>query len=131
MLLVAVLGLCSSCTFGRPTPLEELIGMPTSASRHRQLADLYERKAADARAQAARHMSIAASYRDHSASAGDTDEAEAAIRRGIVQHCEALVRDFEDAAARYEAMAANHRTLADMERQTPPRERRGDEPRSP
>ncbi len=113
------------CALPGATPLEELIGMPTSPRRHEQLAELYERKAREARAQAARHLAIAASYRDSAASA---DSSEAAIRRGIVQHCEALARDYEDAAARYAAMAANHRLLANMERAAPERERREDEP---
>lgn len=106
---------------GRQTPLEQLLGAPASAERHQQLAETYERKAADARAQASRHMSIAASYRDQAAAA---TVAEAALHHSIVLHCEALMRDFEDEAASYEGMAANHRALAEAQQRGSPRENR-------
>ncbi|MFQ5479543.1 MAG: hypothetical protein ACE5E4_13120, partial [Candidatus Binatia bacterium] len=108
---------------GRRTPLEYLIGAPASTERHHQLAEVYERKAADARAQAGRHVSMAASYRSKAAEASGE---EAKLSLLMVDHCQALARDFEDDAARYEAMAANHRAMTGGEDRLPPRERSED-----
>jgi len=122
--LVSISFIGGGCAMrGRHTPLERLLGAPASPERHHQLAELYTAKAEQARAQAGRHLSMAARYRSE-AEAATGEEAE--IRRMLVDHCEALAHDFEDEAARYEAMAANHHSLSDVEYRVLPRDRSGD-----
>lgn len=107
---VVVLG----CLARSDASLELLLQKPISADEHSLIARRYEERAAEARRLAGTHMAMAARYRDGAV-------AEGALAQEMVTHCEALAHDYEDAAVRYDALAANHASLAASWRYAPGR----------
>ena len=103
------------CLARSDAPLERLLRQPISADEHSLIARRYRERAAEARRIAGTHQIMAARYRDGAVAEGQ-------LAQEMVKHCEALAHDYDDAAARYEALAANHTSLAASWRYAPGRE---------
>jgi len=77
-----------------------------SPAEHEAIAKQYEAEAVAAEAQAKEHEAMVQSYRV--AAKGTKGE----MAKSMVAHCEALVREYQDAATSYKALAADHRKMA-------------------
>jgi len=97
-----------SCLPRTETPLTDLLQQPQLAGRHEAIAARYRKEADNARALAASHRTMAARYQAHL----EGDDLSPELRTAMEEHCRALARDYEDAAARYETLATNHASLA-------------------
>jgi hypothetical protein len=93
------------CLARSDAPLQRLLQQPISGEEHSLIARRYRERAAEARRLAGTHEVMAARYRDGAVAEGQ-------LAQEMVTHCEALARDYADAAARYEHLAANHTSLA-------------------
>lgn len=94
--------------------VERMLQQPISADEHSLIARRYRERAAEARRIAAAHEVMAGLYRDGDGAPGDVR-----LRDEMVAHCEAIARDYQDAAARYDALAANHTSRAATWRYAP------------
>jgi hypothetical protein len=103
ILLSVVLAGCASAPNASPPDLLQQIESARTRGDHEALASYYDREASTARATAAEHRKMAASYQSMSSSG----------RGGasMPAHCNAIVRSQEEIAAEYEGMAAAHRQM--------------------
>ena len=101
--LVAALGLPAT-----RAAAAECDGMPAkiaaakTSSDHQAIAACYEEMAKAARAKAAEHTQMAASYRK-------TPDGVARGLKSLPDHCDSLAKYYTDEAAKYEEMAKMHR----------------------
>lgn len=119
VLVVAVAG--TGCFARRGTSIEQLLRQPITAEQHETIAARYREQAAEARTLAATHVTMAARYR-----AWEGGPALGPFGQRMEEHCRALAAGYEDAVARYEALAASHAALARDAQGTPGRERADD-----
>lgn len=77
------------------------------AADHEAIASIYDAQAAVAKKKAAEHRRMGESYKGMGTAIGKGSGASS-----MAQHCESLVKSFEQEAAQYEAMAQVHRDLA-------------------
>lgn len=108
----------AGCVRGERSAIRELLFQPVTAEQHEAIAARYRRQAAEARELAATHVTMAARYR-----AWDAGRTPGQSGERMEEHCRALAADYDDAANRYEALAASHEALARDGRETPRRER--------
>ena len=106
------------CFARRGTSIEQLLRQPITAEHHEAIAARYRNQAAEARALAATHVTMATRYR-----AWEGGPPLGPYGQRMEDHCRALAAGYEDAAARYEALAASHAALARDWKGTPGRER--------
>ena len=121
---IAVLALAVAgpgCFARRGTSLERLLRQPITAEQHEVIAARYRGQAAEGRTLAATHVTMAARYR-----AWEGGPAVGPSGQRMEEHCRTLAAGYEDAAERYEALAASHAALARDWKGTPGRERRDD-----
>ena len=115
-LAIAVAG--AGCASTRGTSIAQLLRRPIAAEQHEVIAVRYREQAAEAGTLAATHMTMASHYR-----AREGGPALGTSGGRIQDHCRALAAGYEDAVARYEALAASHAALARDGQGTPGRER--------
>jgi hypothetical protein len=106
LLLSVVLAGCASGPAMTSTDLLQRIEAARTRSDHQALATHYDQQAAAARALAAEHRKMAASYQGMFA--GGRGGA------SMPAHCNAIVRSQESIAAEYDGMAAGHRQMAEQ-----------------
>lgn len=108
---------CAATPSGEPAPaLSPQIEAARTPADHEALAQEYERRAAQARAEAEQHRALLAAYKrgtqyrwiDRVGPAGSVSTGMPAMPR----HCEQLVRNDEDSARIYSEMAHQHREWA-------------------
>lgn len=118
-LALAVAGPGSASASG--TSIAWLLRPPIVPEQHGVVATRYREQAAEAQTLAAMHLTMVARYR-----AREGGSPLWPVGQRMEDHCTALVAHYEDAVARYDALAANHATLARDWRETPDRGRRDD-----
>src|SRR5262245_48519941 len=88
--------------------MDAMISSAKTAADHEALAAQYDKDAADAKAKASEHLKMGAAYKGQPAVTGG----KVAAASGMPEHCEKLVKSFEDQAQMYTAMATAERELA-------------------
>ena len=104
LLIGVALAGCANLSTALSPALERQIEAARTRADHEALATYYDGQAAAARAQAAEHLKLAASY-----------QAAPAMSRGgasMPAHCKAIAQGYEEIASRFESMAASHRQAA-------------------
>ena len=81
------------------------IAAAKTASDHQAIAACYDEMAKEARAKAAEHTQLAASYRK-------TPDGVARGLKSLPDHCDSLAKYYTDEATKYEEMAKMHRDAA-------------------
>lgn len=107
--LSVIMAGCASGPTAPPADLVQRIETARTPADHEALASYYDREASAARASAAAHRKMAASYQ------GMIGGGRGAA--SMPAHCNAIVRSQETIATEYEGMAAAHRQ---MEQQAKP-----------
>lgn len=102
MIALSVAG-CASSPGGPSTDLVRQIEAAKTPADHLALAAHYEREAATARSVAGQHENMSKSYR-----ASPYEKGGGSMR----VHCQSLIRTYQTAATQYDAMAHEHRQLA-------------------
>lgn len=105
-MLAIVLAACATAPDAPDAPAPELarqIETARTPADHLALAAHYEREAAAARTVAARHEKMSRSYQ-----ASPYEKGGGSMRA----HCQSLVRTYQSAAAQYDAIAQDHRQMA-------------------
>ena len=108
-LLAAVI---MSGLFARPTTLgageeadlDQMISSAKTAADHEAIAAVYERQAAAANAEAAKHVEMGAAYKKLGGALIG--------KQHIETHCDALIKFYKDIAKEDEALANAHRAMA-------------------
>ena len=103
LLLSVIVAGCASGPGAPPADLLQRIESARTQTDHESLAAYYDREAAAARASAADHRKMAATYQGNIG--GGRGGA------NMAAHCNAIVRNQEAIAAEYEGMAAAHRQM--------------------
>jgi hypothetical protein len=84
--------------------LEQILAETASTpAQHQALAKYYRAKAADAKAEAASHRTMAKSY---------ASGASIPLAKQRAEHCEKIAKLSDDQAAEYEKLAASHESQA-------------------
>jgi hypothetical protein len=83
--------------------MADMVKNAKTAADHEALATMYDKEAADAKSMAAQHRQMAKSYAGVSGKQFAT---------AMPQHCQSLVKSFDEQAAMYEKMAAGEREAA-------------------
>ena len=86
--------------------IEETVRNAKSPADHLALAARYDKLAADAQSQAARHRTMAEAYK------GPADPKGIVRSTAMVGHCETVAKSFDTQAKEYKAMADAHREMA-------------------
>ena len=103
ILLSVILAGCTTAPTAAPPDLLQRIESARTQADHDGLAAYYDREASAARASAAEHRKMAASYQGIIGGGRAT--------ANMPAHCNAIVRSQEAIAAEYEGMAAAHRQM--------------------
>ena len=104
--LVAMVALLASCTINpHPMDMTQAVQSATTRSDHEALAKHYEDAAKDMQAQVDEHKKMLAQYEARRGLYGKQAQS-------LINHCQGLVRIYEQAAAENMNMAEAHRQLA-------------------
>ena len=104
--LVAVFGLLASCTINpHPMDMTQALQSAKTRSDHEALAMHYDDAAKEMRAKAEEHKKLLAQYQAKK----DLYRKQA---QDLINHCQGLIRIYEQAAADNTSMAKSHRELA-------------------
>jgi hypothetical protein len=88
--------------------MDAMISSAKTAADHEALAAQYDKDAAAAKASAAEHRKMGEAYKGQPAVSGGKGAGISAMP----EHCDSLVKSYEDQAQMYTAMAAAERELA-------------------
>ena len=103
MLVLALVGVVPAISIAQAPSLEELAsGLADTPDEHKAVASYYRGKAEQARNEAAVHRRMAEAF-------GIGKYAE---KKTMKSHCEGLVATFETQAKQYDALAADHDSMA-------------------
>jgi hypothetical protein len=91
--------------------LPQAIENAKTAADHEAIAAYFDEQAKEARAAAARHEKMGATYKKHPPTSPKSGSGHA-FHAQMGEHCDDLVSQYEEAARDYEAMAAAHRAEA-------------------
>jgi len=104
--LVAIIAVLSSCTINpHPMDMAQAVQSAKTRSDHEALAKHYEDAAKQMQANADEHKKMLAQYQSNKALYGKNAQ-------DLSNHCQGLVRIYEQAAAENRAMAKSHREIA-------------------
>jgi len=84
--------------------IEEMIASAKTPADHEAIAAYFDKQAADAKAKAEEHRKMGESYKKGGGALAE--------KTHFHEHCEALVKIYNQAAKDYAAMAAAHRDMA-------------------
>jgi hypothetical protein len=100
MFAVALLAAVPAVSFAdQNASIEELTAkLASTPEEHHAVAEYYRAKAADARAEAQKHRTMAATYTG----------SKYVQKQAMADHCQKLVATYEALAADYDALAADH-----------------------
>ncbi len=105
--VVSLTGIVASARAGEHEDIIEKVKDAKTAADHEAIAAYYDKEAAAARQEAAKHREMAATYK-----AGGLSIGKGAGDVPLPQHCLNLAKDYDEAAQNYSALAAAHRVLA-------------------
>ena len=106
LILVAAFGLLASCTINpHSMDMTRAVQSATTRSDHDALAKHYEDAAKEMRAKAEEHKKMLAQYQAKKNLYGKHAQ-------DLMNHCQGLIRIYDQAAAENMAMAKSHRELA-------------------
>ena len=109
MVIATALSLPVGRTAAQPAKsMDAMISGAKTAADHEALAVQYDRDAADAKAKAAEHRKMGEAYKGSPALASGKGSGVSAMP----QHCESLVKSYDEQAQMYTGMAAAERELA-------------------
>ena len=103
---IALLGLLGSCTINpHPMDMTQAVQRANTRSDQAALAKHYEDAAREMQAKAAEHKKLLAQYQAKKALYGKNAQ-------DLINHCQGLIRIYEQAAAENLAMVKSHREIA-------------------
>ena len=103
---IALLGLLGSCTINpHPMDMTQAVQSAKSSGDHDALAKHYADAAREMQSKADEHKKLLAQYQAKKALYGK-------YARDLINHCQGLIRVYEQAAAENTAMAKSHRDMA-------------------
>jgi hypothetical protein len=104
--LVTILGLTGSCTIN-PHPMDMTQAVQSAKTRgdHESLAKHYEDAAKEMKAKVAEHKKLLGQYEANKSLYGKQSSS-------LINHCQGLVRIYEQAAAENLSMVESHRQMA-------------------
>ena len=106
LIFVAAFGLLASCTINpHSMDMTQAVQSAKSRSGHESLAKHYEDAAKEAQAKAAEHKKLLAQYQTKKDLYGKHAQ-------DLMNHCQGLIRVYEQAAAENMNMAGSHRKMA-------------------
>jgi hypothetical protein len=111
VMTAATFGQAPSTTQSKPEHLSKqqlntLIASAKTPAEHQRIANFYEARAQDYRAQASEHEAMVAAYKANSSLSTDKN------RASTIGHCEYFVQTFKDMAVKSHELAQLHEEMA-------------------